>query len=45
VVAREDSEVLEIQRNVLYVLQRNNVARGILDRVHRDRALTCPAVR
>ena len=39
VVAGEQSEVLEIQRNVLYVLQRNKVAREILDKVYRERAL------
>jgi CRP-like cAMP-binding protein/formate hydrogenlyase subunit 6/NADH:ubiquinone oxidoreductase subunit I len=40
VVAIEDAEVLEIPRNVLYILQRNKVARDILDRVYRERALT-----
>jgi CRP-like cAMP-binding protein/Fe-S-cluster-containing dehydrogenase component len=39
VVAREEAEVLEIPRNVLYILQRSKVARAILDRVYRDRAL------
>jgi CRP-like cAMP-binding protein/Fe-S-cluster-containing dehydrogenase component len=39
VIAREESEVLEIPRNVLYILQRSKVARSILDRVYRERAL------
>lgn len=39
VVATEESEVLEIRRNVLYMLQRNAASRQILDRVYRDRAL------
>jgi CRP-like cAMP-binding protein/Fe-S-cluster-containing dehydrogenase component len=40
VIAREDAEVLEIPRNVLYILQRSKVARSILDRVYRERALS-----
>lgn len=39
VVATEKSEVLEIKRNVLYMLQRNAVSREILDRVYRERSL------
>ena len=39
VVAMGDGEVLEIRRNVLYVLQRNPAARAMLDRVYRERAL------
>jgi len=39
VVAVEDSEVLEIRRNVLFMLQRNAVSREILDRVYRQRSL------
>ncbi len=38
-VAREDGEVLEVRRNVLYMLQRNAVSRKVLDRVYRERAL------
>ena len=34
-----EAEVLRINRNVLYMLQRNEVARRILDRVYRHRAL------
>ncbi len=37
--AVEPAEVLEIKRNVLYMLQRNAVSREILDRVYRERAL------
>lgn len=40
VVATKNSEVLEIKRNVLYMLQRNAVSRDILDRVYRERSLT-----
>lgn len=39
VVAVEDSEVIEIRRNVLYMLQRNTTSRKILDRVYRSRSL------
>ena len=39
VVAVEESQVLEIRRNVLYMLQRNSVSRDILDRAYRERAL------
>lgn len=39
VVATKPSEVLEIRRNVLYMLQRNAVSREILDRVYRQRSL------
>lgn len=39
VVAVEESRVLEIRRNVLYMLQRNAVSRDILDRAYRERAL------
>lgn len=39
VVAVEESEVIEIRRNVLYMLQRNRASREILDRVYRQRAL------
>ncbi len=39
VVAVEESEVIEIRRNVLYMLQRNRASREILDGVYRQRAL------
>lgn len=39
VEAVEPAEVLEIKRNVLYMLQRNAVSREILDRVYRERSL------
>ncbi len=39
VVALEPSEVLEIRRNVLYMLQRNAAARHTLGKVYRERAL------
>lgn len=39
VVANEESEVLEIRRNVLYMLQRNEMSRAILERAYRQRAL------
>ncbi len=39
VVATKPSEVLEIRRNVLYMLQRNAVSREILDQVYRERSL------
>ncbi len=40
VVAIESAEVLEIRRNVLHMLQRNEVSREVLDRVYRKRSLT-----
>jgi CRP-like cAMP-binding protein/Fe-S-cluster-containing hydrogenase component 2 len=40
VVAIEDGEILEIRRNVLYMLQRNEASRNVLDRVYRKRSLT-----
>jgi CRP-like cAMP-binding protein/Fe-S-cluster-containing hydrogenase component 2 len=39
VVAMEEAELLEIRRNVLYLLQRNRTSRELLDRVYRERAL------
>lgn len=39
VVAIENSEVLEIRRNVLYMLQRNETSRGILEKTYRERSL------
>ncbi len=39
VVATKTAEVLEIRRNVLFMLQRNAVSREILDRVYRERSL------
>ncbi|MGN6547909.1 MAG: cyclic nucleotide-binding domain-containing protein [Aureliella sp.] len=39
IVAREDSEVLEIRRNVLDMLLRNRVSREILDEVYRSRSI------
>jgi Fe-S-cluster-containing hydrogenase component 2/CRP-like cAMP-binding protein len=39
VVAIKPAELLEIKRNVLYMLQRNAVSRNILDRVYRERSL------
>ncbi len=39
VVATKASHVLEIRRNVLFMLQRNAVSREILDRVYRERSL------
>lgn len=39
VVATKAGEVLEIRRNVLFMLQRNAVSRDILDRVYRERSL------
>jgi len=39
VVATRPAEVLEIKRNVLYMLQRNETSREILDRVYRKRSL------
>lgn len=37
--ARGPSQVLEIRRNILYNLQRNRIARELLDQVYRRRAL------
>ena len=39
VVALQAGEVLELNRNVLYMLQRNQQSRAILDRAYRSRAL------
>lgn len=39
VVATKSAHVLEIRRNVLFMLQRNAVSREILDRVYRERSL------
>ena len=39
VVATKPSEVLEIKRNVLFMLQRNAVSRDILDDAYRSRSL------
>ena len=39
VIAKEESEVVEIRRNVLYMIQRNAVCRQFLDRVYRQRSL------
>ncbi|TVP98954.1 MAG: 4Fe-4S dicluster domain-containing protein [Planctomycetaceae bacterium] len=39
VVAVEPSTVVEIRRNVLYMIRRNEVSREFLDRVYRDRSL------
>ncbi len=39
VVANEESEVLEIRRNVLYMLQRNETSRRLLEKAYRERAL------
>ncbi len=39
VVALEPGEVLELNRNVLYMLQRNQQSRSVLDRSYRKRAL------
>jgi CRP-like cAMP-binding protein/Fe-S-cluster-containing dehydrogenase component len=39
VVAMDDAEVLEIRRNVLHMLQRNPIARELLNKVYRERAL------
>ena len=39
IVALGDGEVLEIRRNVLYMLQRNPKAREMLDNAYRERAL------
>jgi Fe-S-cluster-containing hydrogenase component 2/CRP-like cAMP-binding protein len=37
--AKSAARVLDVRKNVLYVLQRNKVAREMLDRVYRERAL------
>lgn len=39
-IAREDSEVLEIRRNVLDILLRNRSSREILESVYRNRVVT-----
>ena len=39
IVALGDGEVLEIRRNMLYMLQRNPKAREMLDNAYRERAL------
>ena len=39
VMAKEDSSVLEIQRNVLYMLQRNRLSRMALNQLYRHRTL------
>jgi Fe-S-cluster-containing hydrogenase component 2/CRP-like cAMP-binding protein len=39
-IAREDSEVLEIRRNVLDMLLRNRTSREILESVYRNRVIT-----
>ncbi len=39
VIAQEDGEVLEVLRNVVYMMQRNRTSRKILDDAYRDRAL------
>jgi len=39
IAALADGEILEIRRNILYMLQRNPAARDMLDRVYRKRAL------
>ncbi len=39
VMALEAGEVLEIDRNILYSLQRNHTARAILDKAYRERVL------
>jgi Fe-S-cluster-containing hydrogenase component 2/CRP-like cAMP-binding protein len=39
VVANEEAEVLEIRRNVLYMLQRNESSRRILENAYRERAM------
>jgi len=40
VVATQPSEVLEIKRNILYMLQRNSASREILDQKYRSRSLS-----
>lgn len=40
VIATEPGEILEIRRNVLYMLQRNQTSREILDRFYRQRSLS-----
>lgn len=37
--AREDCSLLEIQRNVLYILQRNKQSKDLLDKVYRERSI------
>lgn len=39
VIAKEESVVVEIRRNVLYMVQRNAVSRQFLDEVYRKRSL------
>jgi Fe-S-cluster-containing hydrogenase component 2/CRP-like cAMP-binding protein len=39
IVATEPSHILEIRRNVLFMLQRNAVSREILDKIYRERSL------
>ena len=39
IVALHDGEILEIRRNILYMLQRNPAAREMLDKAYRSRAL------
>jgi Fe-S-cluster-containing hydrogenase component 2/CRP-like cAMP-binding protein len=39
VIAQEDSVVVEIRRNVLYMVQRNAISRQFLDEVYRKRSL------
>lgn len=39
VVATKQAHVLEIRRNVLFMLQRNAVSRDILDKIYRERSL------
>jgi ferredoxin len=39
VVANEPAQVLEIRRNVLYMLQRNEVSRALIETAYRNRAL------
>ncbi len=40
VIAIEDGEVLEVLRNVVYMMQRNHTSRKILDDAYRQHALT-----
>src|SRR5262249_60110358 len=37
--AKTNCTLLEIQRNVLYILQRSKKSKALLDRVYRDRAI------
>lgn len=39
IAALHDGEILEIRRNILYMLQRNPAARDMLDKAYRSRAL------